>query len=281
MAGSPAIWLDGERTTALPLPDRGLDFGDGLFETLLVNQSRILFPQLHMQRLEHGLATLRFPDTDSNTMALVGQQLTLACEAIQSWRWAALRLTVTRGQGPRGYAPPAHPAPRIIIIATQLESNHQAMRPAAQLALASIRWSSQPALAGLKHLNRLEQVLAAAQAREAGADEALMLGQQGNAISVSSGNLFIVTGGRLLTPAIVDSGIAGTRRRRVMELWAPAIGLAAEEATLSTADLESADEVFYSNSLVGLRPVASFGGRQWLDHPVCEALYSQYLGEMV
>lgn len=278
MAGSTTIWLDGERATVLPLPDRGLDFGDGLFETLLVNQSRILFPHLHMQRLTRGLAALRFPDPD--ILVRVSQQLAIACEAIQSWPWAAMRLTITRGQGPRGYAPPADARPRIIITATELESGPPEMRPAAELALANMRWSSQPALAGLKHLNRLEQVLAAAEARDAGADEALMLGQQGNVISVSSGNLFLVTGGVLLTPVIADSGIDGTRRRCVMTHWAPAIGLAVEEATLTTADLESADEVFYSNSLVGLRPVASFGNRRWLHHPVCEALYCQYRNEI-
>lgn len=278
VSGESAIWLDGLRSQALPLPDRGLDFGDGLFETLLLHEGKLLFRELHLKRLQRGLQALYFPNcTDS-----VGLQLQRAADAVRDWgwRWSALRVTVSRGAGPRGYAPPVEAIPRIIITASDLGSSHGEMSPPARLSLASVRWSSQPALAGLKHINRLEQVLAAREYRLAGMDEAVMLDQAGMVVSVTAGNLFVASEGRLLTAPIEDCGIAGTRRDLIMHRWAPALGLKCEEVTLTPRQLESADEVFLSNSLVGPRPVAGFGQRRWASHDICEALYRQYRGDI-
>jgi 4-amino-4-deoxychorismate lyase len=271
-------WVDGVRAEVLPLPDRALSFGDGLFETLLLRQGDPLFTELHMQRLQRGLQVLAFPDC----LRAVRQHLIDAASEVRDlgWCWAALRLTVSRGPGPRGYAPPATTKPRIIITASELSNDCQKMAPAATLSLASVRWPTQPALVGLKHLNRLEQVLAAAECSTAGTDEAVMLDQSGQLASVVAGNLFLLHEGRLQTPALIDCGIAGTRRRLVMEQWAGALGLPVRESTLSLQDLESADEVFYCNSLQGLRPVASFGRRHWGSHTVCQALFEQFRGEL-
>jgi 4-amino-4-deoxychorismate lyase len=262
----------------MPLPDRALDFGDGLFETLLFQRDTPLFIDLHMQRLQRGLQALAFPDC----LGTVRQHLLLAASAVRdsSWCWSALRLTVSRGSGPRGYAPPAVTRPRIIITISELPVDCRQMAPAANLSLATVRWPTQPVLAGLKHLNRLEQVLAATERCAAGTDEAVMLGQSGQLVSVVAGNLFLLRRGRLQTPALVDCGIAGTRRRLVMEQWAVALGVPVQETTLSLQDLESADEVFYCNALQGLRPVAGFGQRHWSNHAICEALFEQYQGAL-
>ncbi|MEH6636457.1 MAG: aminodeoxychorismate lyase [Halioglobus sp.] len=278
MTSQTATWVDGAPASVLALPDRALDFGDGLFETLLLRHGTPLYLDLHMQRLQRGLQALALPDCLAN----VRLQLAQVANSVQEseWMWSALRVTVSRGSGPRGYAPPLTPRPRIIITVTQLGRDCAQLSEGAVLALAEMRWAAQPALAGIKHLNRLEQVLAAAQARAAGADEAVMLGQSGQLISVVAGNLFLVRGGQLLTPAIQDSGIAGTRRQLVMERWAKLLGLGVQETNLSLDDLATADEVFYSNSLLGLRPVASFGDHQWRDHSVCQSLFEQYRGEL-
>ena len=274
-----ATWVDGVRAAALALPDRATDFGDGLFETLLLQRGDPLFIDLHMARLQHGLQALGFPDC----LDTAREQLLLAADAVRNldWCWAALRLTVSRGAGPRGYAPPVVTRPRIIITATELSRDCQRMSTATDLSLATVRWPAQPALAGLKHLNRLEQVLAAAEYRAAGTDEAVMLGQSGQLVSVVAGNLFLLHEDRLSTPALLDCGIAGTRRRLVMERWAGPLGLAVRESSLSLYDLESADEAFYCNSLLGLRPVASFGKRHWRSHTVCRALFEQYRNELL
>jgi 4-amino-4-deoxychorismate lyase len=273
-----ATWVDGARAEALPLPDRALAFGDGLFETLLLRRGDPLFTDLHMQRLQRGLQVLAFPDC----LATAGEQLLVATGAVRNlgWPWAALRLTISRGPGPRGYAPPVATKPRIIITASELPDDCQQMAPAATLSLATVRWPTQPVLAGLKHLNRLEQVLAAAELRAAGTDEAVMLDQSGQLVSVVAGNLFLLHKGRLQTPVLTDCGIAGTRRQLVMDQWARALGLPVQECSLSLQDLESADEVFYCNALQGLRPVASFGRCHWSSHTVCQALFEQYQGEL-
>lgn len=278
MSIATATWIDGEPATALPLPDRALEFGDGLFETLLLRRGKPLYQDIHLERLAHGLQVLDFPDC----MAAAAQQLGHAAAAAGEfgWQWTALRLTVSRGSGPRGYAPPVAARPRIIITVTALERHCQNMSSPAKLSLSTVRWPTQPALAGLKHLNRLEQVMAAAQCRSQGADEALMLDQSGHLVSVVAGNLFLLSGGQLLTPALQHCGIAGTRRRLVIERWAAGAGLAVQECTLGLDQLASADEVFYSNSLMGVRPVSRCGELQWDSSAVCQALFEQYRREL-
>jgi 4-amino-4-deoxychorismate lyase len=278
VSGATAVWVDGVSAQSLPLPDRGLDFGDGLFETLLLRGDTVLFSNLHLQRLKRGLEALYFPACLAEVTRLL--EAAAAAIGVKNWRWSALRITVTRGSGPRGYGPPSNPKPRIIMVATELGPDYGKILSPASLTLSSVRWPTQPALAGLKHLNRLEQVIAAREYRLAGADEALMLNQSGQPISVVAGSLFLHNEGCLITAPLGDCGIAGTRRELIMRRWGPALGLAIEETVLTPQQVEDADEVFYSNSLVGLRPVASFGGRSWATYEICEALYGQYQEEI-
>jgi 4-amino-4-deoxychorismate lyase len=275
VSGRTEIWLDGDPVSALPLPDRGLDYGDGLFETLLLRAGHPLFLQLHLQRLQRGLGVLGFPST---ILARLEACLFRSTAAVVEggWQWASMRITITRGTGPRGYAPPEDPQPRILISASELGSNPMEMPAPAVLGTATIRWCVQPALAGIKHLNRLEQVLAARECRQSGYDEAVMLNQAGQLVSVTSGNLFLVRDGQILTAALDQCGIAGTRRSLVMERWAPALRLQVCETQLEPCQLEQADEAFFSNSLTGVRPVASFNSRRWSSHPVCDAMHAQY-----
>jgi len=271
-------WLDGEATQVLPLPDRGLAFGDGLFETLLLCAGQPLYLDEHLQRLWRGLDALSLPDC---LQAARAQVESAAAEiSAQGWQWCALRLTVTRGGGPRGYTPPPAQAPRLLLQAARLSADHGSLPAPATLGEVDIRLAAQPALAGIKHLNRLEQVLAARQAAQLGVDEALLLDSRGELASVIAGNLFLRRGDQLLTPRLEDCGVAGTRRALVMGRWAAAAGLGVREARLTPQDLEAADEAFYSNSLQGLRPLAGFRGRRWREHEACAALFAQYRGEL-
>jgi 4-amino-4-deoxychorismate lyase len=156
-----------------------------------------------------------------------------------------------------------------------IDRDCQELARPATLTVAQTRWPTQPLLAGIKHLNRLEQVLAAAEAKRAGVDDVVMLDQGGQLVSVSSGNLFLVHGDTLSTPPLEQCGIAGTRRRLVMTHWAAALGLGAAERQLELDDLRSADEAFYCNSLTGMRPVGRFDTRHWTSHPVCTALHAR------
>jgi len=274
MAPQTAIWLDGSPTSNLPLPDRGLDFGDGLFETLLLQGGRPLYPELHLERLERGRRVLSLPDC----LAAARRCLENASREIRrlGWNWVALRLTVLRVAGERGYAPGESDAARILVHATGLERDCSRMAAAAILSRADIALAEQPAFAGIKHLNRLEQVMAAAAARRAGVDESLLLDQEGGLACVIAGNLFLVRRGELYTPALTGCGVLGTRRRLIIERWAPRLGLKVREAALTIDDLEKAEEVFYSNSLYTVRPVAGVETLSWAEHPVCTALFNAF-----
>ena len=269
------IWLDGTPTVTLPLPDRGFDFGDGVFETMLIHQGAPLFADLHLERLSLGLKALAIPDC----IAAARQQLDSVTGAIHG-RWSVLRLSVSRGSSQRGYAPPEDAVPRILISVSQLDRDCGQISTAAKLCFANIRLAMQPYLARIKHLNRLEQVLAAAQVKAEGVDEAILLDQNGHLASVVAGNLFLVHEGQLLTPKLDNCGILGTRRRLIIERWAPALGLAVRESTLTLRDLQAADEIFYSNSLQGVRPVSRIGQQKWDAHGVCEAIFQRYQEEL-
>lgn len=270
------FWLDGTPTESMPLPDRGMDFGDGLFETLLLNCGRALYPELHLQRLQQGLSRLDFPDC----LDRVEASLALAAQSCAGQQWSALRITVTRGSAPRGYAPPDSVEPRILMAASPIDRDCSAAVVPARVAWAKLRLASQPALAGLKHLNRLEQVLVASEARAAGVDEMLVTDQQGQAIAAGAGNLFVFSDGRLLTPELSLCGVAGTRRRLVLEQWASRLGLSVAEMALGVEQVEAADELFYCNSLQGIRPVAQLGPQSWSEFPIAAQLHQCFLEDL-
>jgi 4-amino-4-deoxychorismate lyase len=150
----------------------------------------------------------------------------------------------------------------------------------AVLSVAELRLSDQPLLARIKHLNRLEQVMASVQAQSVDTEEAVMFDKAGHLTSVIAGNIFLVCHGELLTPVLVECGVAGTRRRLIIEKWAHEIGLKIRETRLSSAELFQADEVFYSNSLQTVRPIAKIGNKSWESHNVCKALFQRFLEEL-
>lgn len=279
MPQKSVIWLDGVTASLLPLPDRGIDFGDGLFETILVHKGKALFAELHLERLAHGLRALALPDC----LSAAQQQLESAANVAgqKDWAWAVLRLSVIRGTGARGYTPSFTSPPRILIYVSCLDRDCLQMSAAATLSLATIRLSTQPALAHIKHLNRLEQVLAAAQAQAEGTEECIVLDQTEHLTSVVAGNLFLVRHGELLTPKLVNCGVMGTRRRLIIEKWAPSLGFNVREVSFTLSDLQTVEEVFYSNSLQTVRPVARLGKHYWDDHTVCNALFQCYLEDLV
>jgi 4-amino-4-deoxychorismate lyase len=273
VSGLGITWVDGVLAQSLPLPDRGLDFGDGLFETVLIVHGQPIYFNLHLQRLERGLRALGFP----NCVSLVKTQVASILNSRSFSRLGAMRVTITRGEGSRGYAPPDASTPRIIIRCVDLaDDQYKKFALPARLSMAEIRWGCQPYLAGLKHLNRLEQVMAAAEKTKAAVDEVVMSGQDGSIVSVSSGNIFLYADGDLITPDLSECGVCGTRRELILESLAPALGFSTRVTRVSEALLEDADEVFYCNALVGIRPVAQYAGRTWQRHRVSEALHELY-----
>ena len=247
------ILVNGKRGNGLDPRDRGLQFGDGVFETLRLEAGRPVLWERHWARLRQGLEGLAIPlpreqDCLDDLRAAAGFPRALA------------KLIVTRGPGPRGYAIPdrIHPT-RIVMGGTPLEILDEGH--ILRLGVCNTRTNCSP-LPGCKHLNRLENVLAR---REWGADwdEGLMLDRYGNATCATQSNVFILEGGCLLTPPVDESGVAGTRRGWLLEHAARA-GLVAEEAKLSLERVRSAEAIFLSNSRIGLRRAFLVGERDTL-----------------
>lgn len=254
---NPRIFAGSRELRAVAPDDRGLGYGDGLFETMRVHRGAVPWWDAHWARLAAGGSRLgiRLPDP---------AQARAASEALfDDGASGVLKLVLTRGSGARGYAPDPAAEPTWII------SRHPL--PAASDEALSLHWCEtrlaiQPALAGLKHCNRLEQVLARAECDRAGAGEGLVRDMQGSVVSATAANLFVLRGDAWLTPPLDRCGVAGTCRAALL---AP---LEAREARLSPGQVESADAVFLCNAVRGILPVARLGARTWPPHPSVAAV---------
>lgn len=241
--------VNGNPADTIAVADRGLSYGDGVFRTLRVQQGSPFCWPRHFEKLHHDCHALQIPCPGEDILLQEIAQLSGTGSGVA-------KIMVTRGIGERGYAPSLRSTP------TRVVSFHPApVYDAAFYAhgitphLCDLRLSRQPRLAGIKHLNRLENVLAAAECQAAGAAEGLLEDEEGFIISGTRSNLFAVIGGRLSTPDLSASGVAGVQRDRVIA-WAEQHGVQCTVARLRLGDLLQADEIFLVNSVFGLWPVA-------------------------
>ena len=237
----------------VPVDDRGLNYADGAFETLLCTRGQILGAQLHEARLALGLSRLAFP----NAVSLAENVFATARQLLSGVGHSGVaRLTVTRGSGKRGYTPDLDAPPRSILVA---QNDRVIDKPGVRCGPAETRWADQPQLAGLKLLARTEQVLAAGEAATAGWDDAIMLDAREQVISSSRGNIFIITAGKVFTPDLARCGIAGTRRQLLIDRILPSLGSEAEVCSLSWDQLMTADAVVITNAVMGIAEVVAIG----------------------
>ena len=249
--GRPHTWVDGAVTDRVPADDRGLNYADGAFETLACEEGSIQCLSLHHRRLADAFEVLAFSDP----VALATDTFEQAKALLAGVNHTGIaRLTVTRGSGPRGYAPSAAAKPRCILVAHEVSD--QTSTPL-RCGIARTRWAAQPQLAGLKLLARTEQVLAASEASASGWDDAVMLDANDRVISGARGNIFLIKDGLAVTPCLNHCGIAGTRRQLMLKHILPACGFETAIREIDLDELHQADAVFMTNTLVGLRPVSS------------------------
>ena len=247
--------------------DRGLHFGDGLFETIACRNGRPRFLSLHLQRLAHGCRVLGFP---SPAMQLLREEIERVAGAHER---SIVKLIVTRGQAAaRGYGVSGREqATRVVIRYPWPVEDPALQQQGASVRVATMRLGENPALAGLKHCNRLEQILARAEPAAAAVAESLMLSRSGKVISGTMTNVFLIDGSpqspRLRTPAIDQCGVAGVMRRVVLREAARA-GIPTTECTLFPDDLAAASEVFLTNARVGVWPVGRVEERTLAPGPV-------------
>jgi branched-chain amino acid aminotransferase/4-amino-4-deoxychorismate lyase len=254
----------------VPADDRGLLLGDGLFETLLAHQGRMVDFEAHADRLIRGCGALGLPAPQSERLAEAATAV-LRDQGLEAVR-AAVRLSWTAGSGGRGLERPDAPAPRLIAQAAPAP----AIETPATLVSVAVRRNEHSPAARLKTLSYLDNVLARRAARTAGADEALMLNTAGEIDGGAAANLFWIGGGRLFTPALACGVLDGTLRAQVLARAARA-GVEAIEVRAGLSALASAEGAFLTNSLIGVRAVATIDGRALAAHPLMERLGAGFL----
>lgn len=256
-AGSPLrVLADGLPATTVPATDRGLHYGDGLFETLLVRDGRPCQWLRHLDRLYLGASRLGIPIAD--TARLTTEAHALAGELGEG----VLKLMITRGSGGRGYRPPAEPRPRRILLGYPPPSwPLEWAERGVSVRYCGTRAALCPALAGIKHLNRLDSVLARRELNDPGIAEGLMLDPTGYLVGGTMTNLFVWDGSALATPRIAGSGVAGTVRALTLDM-ARAFGFQCRERRMRPVDLAQAEGLFLTNSVAGVWPVRRLERRE-------------------
>ena len=258
-------WVNGQPADGLSVRDRGLAFGDGLFETIKVVNGRPELLDRHLHRMEQGCRRLAIP---CGIESLRYQLLAFSAQLEKG----VAKLVVTRGEGMRGYAQPDPIAPNTILLGSHLPDYPQAhAEKGVRLYPCKTRLAEQPLLAGLKHLNRLEQVLARAEWQDSAFAEGLMRDTSGRVVEGVFSNLFIVESGKLVTPSLDRCGVAGVMRAELLH-QADTAGVATQIADIPLERLVEADEVLVCNSLYGVWPVRQFEATVWSVGPLTRKL---------
>lgn len=254
------LWLNGrwidDGEAAIDPADRGLLLGDGLFETMRAEAGQVRHLAAHLARLHGGADVLGLPVPLPDEAIAEALRATIAANGLAEGA-AAVRLTLTRGPGPRGLLPPEPTRPTMMIAAIPLPPPRP---PADAVLVGSIRRNEHSPTSRLKTLGYLDNILALREARAAGGDEAILCCTAGRLACASAGNLFLVMDGRIRTPPVEDGALPGVTRQRLLGIR-PSAGVDVTASPLPGEALSAADEAFVTNSLVGIRPIRTLAGR--------------------
>ncbi|MFI4889641.1 MAG: aminodeoxychorismate lyase [Steroidobacterales bacterium] len=244
------VRINGRRIATIDHRDRGLQYGDGLFETMRIRRGAVRLIDYHLERLLDGCRRLNIDPPNEHRLR---RELAGAAAAHTS---AVLKLIVTRGVGPRGYRPSGRErSTRIVSVSALPRASVLAFDRPIRVRLCQMRLGANPRLAGLKTLNRLESVLARSEWTDPRIHEGLMRDGADRFVCGTMSNLFLRRGNLLITPLLDRCGVAGVMRRWVLE-QAGSIGVTPVERRVGTRELQSAEEVFMTNAVAGPRPVA-------------------------
>ena len=243
------VLINGQEAGCLPADDRGLQYGDGLFETIAVSDGRLVFWREHFTRLAAGAQRLGMPVPDEMLLREEAGRL------IRGKARGVLKIILTRGSGGRGYRPPEQVScRRIVSVHPWPEYPAGNATDGVELRICRTPLSTNPTLAGIKHLNRLEQVLARNEWREEHIAEGLMLDTQGRVIEGTISNVFAVKDSKLITPCLRNCGVEGVIRGIILRMT-DNFRIETSINDLRLNDLASMDELFICNSVIGIWPV--------------------------
>ena len=261
-----ACLIDGERCASLAVSDRAIHYGDGLFETIAVRDGRIEYWQRHMQRLAQGCQRLNMPALDAALLLSEARQL------IGRARQGIIKIIVSRGAGGRGYRPPPAAQPRrICAFYPWPQYSLERWQQGIVLTVCKTPLGLSPALAGMKHLNRLEQIMGRSEWCDDTIAEGLMLDIHGNVVEGTMSNLFFVRDGQLHTPGLANSGVAGIIRDVIMDCC-QALNIPVYQNNYPLGDVIAADELFVTNSVIGVWPVKQLAEKSYYIGPLTQQL---------
>lgn len=251
--------VDGEISERVSVLDRGLHYGDGLFETMAVFQGTPRFWQGHVDRLANGCERLGLPVTPQAVLLREVQTVSAGQKR------CVVKVIATRGTSGRGYAPesPAR-GNRVVCSWAWPDDPGELGQTGIRMRVCSLRLGVQPVLAGLKHLNRLEQVMARSEWDDRAVHEGLLLDADDHVVSAISSNLFLVFGERLLTPRLDRCGVRGVMRGAILSAFRPRC----EQRRITLDMLPEADEVFVCNAVRGIFPVTRIDHWEYAIGPV-------------
>lgn len=260
--GQPA----GDLNRVFALNDRGFHYGDGLFETALLIDGRVRFLAAHLDRLLHGCEVLGIRAPARSVFADEVERVT------HELRGGVLKIIVSRGEGQRGYRPTAdHTSTRVVVLYPDTVDRSKSELRRVRLRWCEVRLGRNARLAGLKHLNRLENVLAQSEWHDPAIEEGLMLDTEGEVVCGTATNVFAIKDGVLTTPDLRFCGVRGVMRAQVLRA-ARDLGLATEEAPLWPRDLAGATEVFITNAVHGIRSAFALDDMHWSEPGIAPQL---------
>lgn len=251
------ILINGENRSELAISDRGFQYGDGLFETIEILNGHLILIEQHLTRLESGCKRLLIPFPDQQ---LLLNEATILTKNVEK---AVLKIIITRGSGGRGYKPPEIPEPTRILSLHPYPDYSSLFQQQGIVARFCQQRLGLTTLAGLKHLNRLEQVLARAEWNTPEIQEGLMLDLNSYVIEGTMSNVFFVKNNVLYTPSLTQAGIAGIMRDFVLQT-AVAEGIAVQQGLFTPEQLLAADEIFVTNSIIGIWGIKTLAAQSFI-----------------
>lgn len=260
------ILVNGELSDHIGITDRGFQYGDGLFETIAVSKGQPVFWQQHWQRLVLGCQQFNLPIPSAD---LLQSEINSLCHRISA---GVIKIIITRGSGGRGYRLPDLIVPtRVISLHPYPEYPISYKIDGIKARFCQTRLGLNPALAGIKHLNRLEQVLARAEWNDPGIQEGIMLDINDNVIEGTMTNLFYIKQNHLYTASLGLSGIAGVIRSIILNIATNNL-LQAKEHSYQIDALIMADEVFVCNSIIGIWPINQIADKTYPVGPITKQI---------
>ncbi len=262
MSDTPNYIVNGYFSQQITPFDRGFAYGDGVFRTMLMRNGLPVEWPLHYQKLVADCAAIGIVCPSAELLMSDFQQL-FSLEDIEENRLGVAKIVITRGEGRRGYKPPAVTSPTRVVIKSAMPLFDKIyVERGVELRVCDLRLSHQPRLAGVKHLNRIENVMARMEWSNEAIFDGLLLDHDEHVIESTMCNVFIRVGRQLITPDLSQCGVAGVTRQRIFGL-ANSLDLQVSAKKIKLNQLLEADEVLVCNSLIGVFQVTKLAGQLW------------------